>query len=96
MGGVGGGMILIWHTIDGQLSGTAAADAYTAVVRPALASCYPGKTSFNILKDNDPTGNRSKCGMQAKSDNNLKVFEILKRSLAIWSEVEQRMCKQER
>ena len=103
MGGVGDGKVLVWHTIQGEWSGAAAEEAYTTIVSPALQKHYGRKTTFNILEDNDPTGNRSKRGVQAKKDNKLKVFEIPKRSpdlnvldYAVWSEVEKRMRRAER
>lgn len=64
---------------------------------------YVGKKSFCILEDNDPTGNLSKKGVEAKIAAKLTVLKIPKRSpdlnvldFAIWSEVERRMRLLER
>ena len=103
VGGVGGGKVLVWHTICGTWCGEAAASAYTDVIAPALKAHYPGRTSFLVLEDNDPTGNLSKLGCAAKAASHIKAFEIPKRSpdlnvldYAIWSEVERRLRAQER
>ena len=102
-GGVGGGKVLVWHTIPGSWSGAAAEQVYTDVVAPALQKRYPHRSSFTILEDNDPTGNMSRRGVKAKKTAKLKVLHIPKRSpelnvldFAVWSEVERRMRKQEK
>ena len=102
-GGVGGGKVLVWHTVEGHWSGNVAAQLYTDVVRPALEKQFPAKKSFCILEDNDPTGNLSKKGIEAKVSAKLAVLKIPKRSpdlnvldYAVWSEVERRMRLQER
>ena len=102
MGGIGGGRVLVWHTIEGGWSGSKAAELYTDVVQPALRTRYPRTKHFCILEDNDPTGNRSKKGLQAKADAHIDVLRIPKRSpdlnvmdYAVWSEVERRMRAQE-
>jgi len=45
MGGVGGGQVLVWHTIDGRSCGDTTADAYTDIVATALANRYPNGSS---------------------------------------------------
>jgi len=102
-GGVGGGRVLVWHTIEGRWSGKTAERFYTDVVRPALKHKHPSKKSFCILEDNDPTGNTSGRGIAAKKAQKLSVFKIPVRSpdlnvldYAVWSEVERRMRLQER
>lgn len=102
-GGVGGGQVLVWHTVHGAWSGRQAAELYTDVVKPALRARYPRTKQFCILEDNDPTGNQSKKGIEAKRLAKLEVFRIPKRSpdlnvldYAIWSEVERRMRAQEK
>ena len=102
-GGVGGGKVLVWHTIDQVWGGNAAEKLYRDVVSPALQKRYPGKRFYSILEDHDPTGNLSKKGIEAKSEANLRPLKIPKRSpdlnvldFAIWSEVERRMRRQER
>ena len=103
MGGVGGGRVLVWHTVQGTWSGATAASAYKDVVLPALKKHYKGRKSFVILEDNDPTGNLSKVAVAVKRETKMVRLEIPKRSpdlnvldFAIWSEVERLMRKQER
>ena len=102
-GGVGGGKVLVWHTIPGRWNGDAAQHLYAEVVKPALRARHPGKASFSILEDNDPTGNLSGKGIAAKKASKLNVFHIPKRSpdlnvldYSIWSAVERRMRAQEK
>ena len=94
-GGIGGGKVLVWHTVDGTWGGDGAAHLYSNVVAPALKAHYPGKRSFSLLEDNDPSGNTSKKGVAAKAASKLHVFHIPKRSpdlnvmdCAVWAEVE--------
>ena len=102
-GGVGGGKVLVWHTIDQVWGGSAAETMYRDAVGPALQRRYPGKRFHTILEDNDPTGNLSKKGIAAKVHAKLRPLKIPKRSpdlnvldYAVWSEVEKRMRRQER
>jgi hypothetical protein len=103
LGGVGGGRMLLWHTVsDGRWSGQAAAKMYTGPLRRALNKNYPGKRKCFVLEDNDPTGFRSTKGMKAKADSKIEIFAIPKRSpdlsvmdYAIWSQVNRRLRKQE-
>ena len=78
--GVGGGKVLAWHTIQGHWGGNAAAELYKDVVRLASEKRYPGTKAFCILEDNDPTGNLSKIGIEAKATAKLTVLKIPKGS----------------
>ena len=69
----------------------------------ALRKAYPGKRLFRVLEDNDPTGFKSRIGIQAKSAASINAFEIPPRSpdlnvldFAIWKAVTRKMHKQER
>jgi hypothetical protein len=103
MGGVGAGKVLVWATVEGRWSGEKAAEMYSKVVAPALKKQYPGKKRFVALEDNDPTGNRSKLGLAAKTKAKVDLLKIPERSpdlnvldYSIWSEVERRLRHQER
>lgn len=103
LGGVGAGQVLVWHTIEGKWCGAKAAEMYKDVVKPALAKQFPKRRSHTILEDNDPTGNMSKKGKEAKIACGLEVLSIPKRSpdlnvldYAIWSKVMQKMREKER
>ena len=102
LGGVGGGKVLVWETIEGRWSGNKAAEVYADVIEPALKKKYPSKIRFTILEDNDPTGNMSKKGIAAKAAAKMDLLRIPKRSpdlnvldYHIWSAVERLMRKQE-
>ena len=103
MGGVGGGKVLVWKTIIGPWCGQQAADMYKDVVAKAVKKRYPGIRNFAVLEDNDPTGNVSGKGLEAKRQSKLHVLQIPKRSpdlnvldYAIWTEVEKRLRDQEK
>ena len=72
-GAVGGGKVLVWHTIEGRWGGDAAADMYGNVMAKALRKRYPKAKSFTLLEDNDPSGNLSKKGVNAKAKAKIKV-----------------------
>ena len=77
IGGVGKGKVLVWKTIHGSWGGDLAATAYKDWVSPALKASFPGRSSFTILEDNDPTGNLSKKGKAAKAAKNLTVSGLV-------------------
>ncbi len=92
---------MVWHTIAKNWGGAEAEQLYADVVAPALKERYPEKRKYVVLLDNDPSGNRSKRGMDATTLHKMKVFEIRKRSpdlnvldYDVWSEV--RVRAQER
>ena len=102
-GGIGGGKVLVWQTVEKKWSGARAAEMYTETILPALRKHYPGRSKFTILEDNDPTGNLSKKGVAAKQKGKMEVLQIPKRSpdlnvldFAVWSRVESLLRKQER
>jgi hypothetical protein len=101
-GGVGGGRVLVWKTIEGTWCGSEAAKVYTDTVLPALKKRYTSRKRFVLLEDNDPTGNCSKRGVAAKREGKMEVLQIPKRSpdlnvldYAVWSKVERMLRKQE-
>lgn len=103
MGGVGGGKVLVWETIEDQWGGKVAASTYKDAVLPALKKRFRDVKSFTILEDNDPVGSRSNLASAAKKESKMKVLHIPKRSpdlnvldFAIWSQVERLMRAQER
>lgn len=100
--GVGSGKVLMWQQND-TWSGKVAEELYQDVMHPALRGEHPSKRAFNVLEDNDPTGNCSKLARAKKAALHINVFSIPKRSpelnvldYAIWSEIEKRMRQQER
>ena len=64
---------------------------------------FPDKRSFKTLGDNDPVGNRSRAGLEAKRQCQFSTLDIPKRSpelnvmdYFVWAEVEKRLRRQER
>lgn len=97
------GKVSMWHEVPrGHWNGGAAADMYTSHLAPSLATAWPDKRKWRVLEDNDPTGFKSRKGVQAKRDARIEPFEIPKRSpdlslcdYALWQEVSERMRRQE-
>ena len=66
--------------LDGRWNSSEAVRLYKDAILTALQREYPHRRRFTVLEDNDPTGFKSKVGVQAKVDSNLDVFEIPKHS----------------
>ena len=103
LAGVGNGKVLMWEYIDGPWGGAAAEAAYRGPIKAALKREFPGRRSFLVLEDNDPSGFKSSNGRAAKVEERIKVLEIPKRSPCLnicdyflWSEVNRRMRDQEK
>ena len=102
LAGVGNGKVLLWEYLEGQWGGEAASAAYRGPIAKVLKSEYPGRKSFTILEDNDPSGFKSSSGRAAKEASKISVLEIPKRSpclnvcdYSLWSAVNRRMREQE-
>ena len=101
-GGVGAGKVLLWHVVE-KWNADAAAKLYAGPIRTALKNSYPGKRSWQMLEDNDPSGYQTAKGRAAKAAAKITSFEIPKRNPDLnvmdyhfWSEIETRLRKQER
>ena len=84
-------------------NGAVAADLYKAAVLKSLRQAFPRLRRFNLLKDNDPAGFKSRKGRAAKRAAKITTFHILKRSpdfsimdYYIWRAVTVKMRIQER
>ena len=67
MAGVSRGRVSMWHVVPGgRWSGEAAAAMYSGPLAKALSKAWPGKRSWRVLEDNDPTGFKSNKGKIAK------------------------------
>ena len=102
LAGVGNGQVLVWEYLDGPWGGAAAAAAYRGPIKKALKRKFPGRKSFVVLEDNDPSGFKSSLGRAAKEESKIRILEIPKRSPCLnvcdyflWSEVNRRMRQQE-
>ena len=101
-GGVGAGKVLLWKVVEETWCAQTAADLYQGPLKKALVDEFPRKRFWNVLEDNDPTGNRSRKAMDAKEEERIVTVELPKRSpdlnvmdYFIWAEVEKRLRKQE-
>ena len=101
--GVGRDRVRMWHVIEKRWSGRTAAAIYQGPVLAALKRTWPGKRTFSVLEDNDPTGFKSRLGEKAKKDSCVKAFQIPKRSpdlnvcdYALWNAINRSMRRQEK
>ena len=94
--------VLMCHVVDGMWNKESAAAMYTDVLGPSLKRAYPGKRTFLLLEDNDPTGYKSGLAKAAKHALGVRVLEFPKRSpdlnpldYSFWSNVNSRLRQQE-
>ena len=93
----------MWHIVPGgRWNSKAAVDMYEKALSKKLQQVWPGKRSWNVLEDNDPTGFRSNAAVRAKVAMKIQTFRIPPRNpdlsvldYAIWPEINKRMRKQE-
>ena len=76
---------------------------YEGAMQKALKKAYPGQTRFRVLEDNDPTGFKSRKGVEAKKRAGITPFEIPGHSPQLnlcdywlWREVNRRMRQAEK
>lgn len=102
-GGIGACKVRLWHEIQSKWSGLAAKHLYEGPLLKALKRAYPGRKTFTVLEDNDPTGFRSRMGIKAKENVGIRTFRIPPRSpdlnpcdYTLWKEVSVKMRERER
>lgn len=102
LAGVGDGGVKVWEYVEGNWSADQAVHMYTAPILAALRAAHPSKRTFQVLEDNDPTGFKSRKGVDAKQKSQIEPLDLPKRSpdlnvcdYAVWSEVNRRMRQQE-
>ena len=102
LAGVGNGKVLLWEYVQGRWNSDEAARIYSGPMKDALQNEYPHRKRFTVLEDNDPTGYRSRKGIQAKKDAKIDVFEIPRHSPELnscdywlWKQVNSKMREQE-
>ena len=103
LAGVGNGRVLLWEYIDGTWNSYEAARLYEGPMLNVLKAAYPGKKRFRVLEDNDPSGFKSRRGVEAKERARIDPFVIPGHSPQLnlcdywlWREVNTRMRRQER
>ena len=74
LGGICGDRVVLWEEVRGSWSGQRAADMYAGPIKRALQKHRPGKRSWLVMEDNDPTGFKSRKGIRAKEENKLRAL----------------------
>lgn len=76
---------------------------YKGPIKKVLQDAFPGRSSYRILEDNDPTGFKSKVGIAAKKEAKIEVFAIPKHNpqlnvcdYFLWAEINKRMRAKEK
>ena len=78
--GVINGKIRFWHYVEGRWNALQAALMYQKL-RKALTKAFPShKGPFTIIEDNDPTGYKSRRGMEAKKKLKIQTDDLPPRS----------------
>ena len=101
---LGAGKVLMWHVVDGQWNGRAAASMYSGPLRRSLQRGHPCVAgSWRVLEDNDPSGYKSSKGVAAKKASAIVAMSLPPRSpdlnpldFSFWAEVNRKMREQER
>lgn len=104
LAGIGKGRVLLWEYLDGgRWSGQTAAEFYKGPIAKKLKAAFPARSKYVVLEDNDPSGFKSKRGLEAKREAKITTFDIPKRSPCLnvcdyflWSNINRRMREQER
>ena len=95
--------VKVWHYLPkGRWSGQAAADVYAGPIHKVLKRTFPGKTSYRILEDNDPTGYKSVKGKEMKASKKIGTLDLPRYSpdlnpcdYFLWDEIQRRMSQGE-
>jgi hypothetical protein len=78
--GVINGKIRFWHYVDGRWTAAQAVVMYQKLHK-ALTKAFPAhKGPFTIIEDNDPTGYKSRRGLDAKKKLNIRTDDLPPRS----------------
>ena len=91
--------VRMWEYLDGW-GAEKAASLYRGPVKKCLKRNFPGKASFRVLEDNDPSGYKTKAAKAAKKEIGVKSLPFPRYSpdlnpcdYFLWDEVERRMEK---
>ena len=97
------GKIRVWNYVEGKWTGAEAAHMYTNVLAKALKRAFPNQRApFSAIEDNDPTGYKSRAGVDAKKKAGIIADSLPKRSpdlnvldYALWNAINRRIRGQE-
>ena len=101
--GVINGKIRFWHYVEGRWTAAEAERMYHKLHK-ALTKAYPShKGTFTIIEDNDPTGYKSRRGMEAKKKLKIQTDDLPPRSpdlnvldYSLWHSINAAMRTQEK
>ena len=101
LAGICGDQVVLWEDIAGRWCAQRAADMYAGPVKKVLQRHRPGKRSWLIMEDNDPSGFKSGRGKAAKEENKMKTIDqppyspdLNPLDFCIWAEIEKRALSQ--
>ena len=84
----------MWHVVEGNWNGSAAAEMYENHLKLALVKTWGKQKRYNIVEDGDRKGNTSGLGFAAKARANIYVQRLPPRTpslmpldYAIWTEI---------
>ena len=90
--------VIMWHVIEKQWNGAAAAAMYTNHLKPALRRTWPGLSRHTIIEDGDRKGNASGKGIRAKKVAKIRAITLPPRTpslmpldYAIWNALVKKM-----
>ena len=74
LAGICNGTVVLWEEIGGRWCGQRAADMYAGPIRAVLQRRRPGKRSWLIMEDNDPSFKSGK-GKDSKAENRMRTID---------------------
>ena len=75
LAGICGDKVVLWEDIGGRWCGQRAADMYEGPIKAVLQKWRPGKRSWLIMEDNDPSGFNSNRGKIAKAASGMRTID---------------------
>ena len=97
LAGICGERVVMWEEIGGKWCGQRAADMYAGPVKDTLQRHRPGKRTWLIMEDGDPSGFKSGKGKAAKRANRMNTCDqppyspdLNPLDFCIWAEIEKR------
>ena len=75
LAGVCGDRIVLWEEVNGRWSADVASKMYAGPVKKALQRHRPGKRSWLIMEDNDPTGYKSNKAKKTKKMSAISTLD---------------------
>ena len=74
MAGISGDRVVLWEEVGGRWNGEKASDMYRGPIAKFLKKQFGERRQYLLVEDNDPTGYKSRKGMEAKKAVNIKAM----------------------